>query len=91
MEEKLTHSMSYADREQLKEFARRGRNLEQTLIMISHWMSSGTDVTFPDYAANWAAANTREDVGAMRDQWPLVGPRMIAENRTEWGSAIRDF
>ncbi|RQP21802.1 hypothetical protein [Piscinibacter terrae] len=83
------HSMTYQEREQLKQFARKGQNLEQTLIMISHWMSCGHDVTFSGYAANWAAANSRDDVGAIRQQWPLTGPRMIADDRTEWGSAVR--
>lgn len=86
-EEKLFHSMSHAEREQLKQFARQGKLLEPAMIMFSHWMSCGVDVTFSDYASNWAAANTREDVGAIRTHWPLIGPRMIADNRTEWGSA----
>ena len=79
--------MSYAERETLKAFARRGVELQNTLIMISHWMASAADVTFTGYASNWAAANT-PDGSAMRAQWPLNGPRMIANNTSEWGSAI---
>ena len=85
----VAHSMSFAEREKLKQFARGGRNLEQALIMISHWMRTDVDVTFSGYAANWAAANTREDVSAIREHWPLQGPRMIADNLTAWGSAVK--
>ena len=85
----LAHSMTFAEREQLKQFARSGRNLEQALVMICHWMRCAADVTFSGYAANWAVAKTTEEVGAIRDQWPLQGPRMIADNSTEWGSAVK--
>ena len=82
------HSMTYAECEGLKAFARKGENLEQALIMISHWMICGFDVTFSGYAANWAAANKNEDVEAIRRQWPLTGKRMIADNGTAWGGTI---
>jgi len=80
--------MSYDQREALKEFALRGENLKKTLMMLSHWMSSGVDVTFSGYASNWAAANCVDDVAAIRRQWPLNGPRMITDNLKAWGSAI---
>lgn len=90
MEEKESlHSMTYKEREQLKQFARRGKCLEQALVMIAHWMRCSQDVTFSGYASNWAAAQTQEDVSAIREQWPLTGPRMIANDRTEWGSAVK--
>lgn len=80
------HSMTLAERETLKRFAREGKNLEQTIIMISHWMGCQVDVSFSGYAANWAVANTVEDVSAMRACWPLTEGRMIADNSTAWGS-----
>lgn len=87
-EQPFPHVMTYDEREALKQFARRGQNLEQTLIMLAHWMRCDIDVSFSGYAANWAAANTREDVSAMREQWPLTTPRMIADDSTSWGSFL---
>ena len=86
MEQGLPHSMTFKEREELKAFARKGLNISETLIMISHWMSCAIDVTFTGYASNWAAANLTDDVSAMRLQWPLTGPRWIANNSTAWGS-----
>ncbi len=71
MEQGLPHSMTFKEREELKAFARKGLNISETLIMISHWMSCAIDVTFTGYASNWAAANLTDDVSAMRLQWPL--------------------
>ncbi len=88
-DQEFQHSMTYKEREQLKKFARQGLCLDQALIMISHWMGCGHDVTFSGYASNWAVAQAHEDVQAIRDQWPLNEPRMIADGRTEWGSAIK--
>ena len=88
-EAEAPHSMTYAEREKLKQFARQGKCLEQTLIMISHWMRCAPDVTFSGYASNWAASQAGEAVSAMREQWPLIGPRMIADGSSEWGSAIK--
>ncbi|MDV7210483.1 hypothetical protein [Azotobacter beijerinckii] len=79
-------AMTYAEREQLKQFAGEGKNLHETLTMIAHWMRQAEAVPFSDYAANWAAAEQRKDVEAMRQQWPLTGPRMIADNCSDWGS-----
>ncbi len=56
------HSMTHQEREQLKQVARRGKCLEQALVMISHWMRCSHDVTFSGYASNWAAAQLLEDV-----------------------------
>ena len=88
-EKELRHSMTYSERAELKQFARKGKNLEQALAMIAHWMACNLDVTFSGYAANWAAARTHDDVSAMRKQWPLSAPRMIADNASEWGSALK--
>jgi hypothetical protein len=82
--------MTYEEREQLKEFARRGENLEQTLFMIAHWMRCTQDVSFSGFAANWATANRSEAVSAILRQWPLVGDRFIADNSSEWGSAKKE-
>lgn len=91
-EEQLTqHVMSLKERETLKEFARRGENLEQIVIIIAHWMSCAMDVSFSGYAAQWAAANTKDDLSALRKQWPLESPRMIADNSTAWGSYMQNF
>lgn len=87
-EELIEHAMTYAEREALKDFARRGTNLEQMLVLVSNWMACGVDVTFSGYASHWAAARTGEDTAAIRAKWPLKGPRMIADNRSDWGSAI---
>lgn len=80
------HVMTFAERESLKDFARSGRSLDQALIMIAHWMRCNIDVTFAGYAANWAEANQTDDVSALRQHWPLSGPRMIADNSSDWGS-----
>lgn len=84
------HVMTKGEREELKQFARRGENLEQLIIIISHWMSCAMDVSFSGYAAQWAAANTKEDISALRKQWPLQSPRMIADNSTAWGSYLKN-
>lgn len=78
--------MTYDEREALKEFARKGINLEETIIMIAHWHRQDVRVSFTDYAANWAAAESRTDVTAMRKQWPLIGKRHIADNYSDWHS-----
>jgi hypothetical protein len=80
-----SHTMTYTERETLKDFARRGRNNDQIVILICHWMRNH-DVDFSTYAANWAAANSSEDVSAIQKQWPLTGPRMIADDCSNWGS-----
>lgn len=83
------HSMTYAERESLKDFARRGECLDEALIMIAHWMRESQDVSFTGYASNWAEARRTESNEPMRKQWPLRGARFIADGSTEWGSAIR--
>ena len=45
-EQPAQHVMFYQEREELKKFARNGENLEQILIIISHWMSCAMDVSF---------------------------------------------
>jgi hypothetical protein len=82
------HCMTYAEREALKKFARTGQDLEQALVMISHWMSCSQDVSFSAYAANWVAAQATADVPSMHQYWPLKAPRMIADNSTAWGSYL---
>ncbi|HRD97926.1 MAG TPA: hypothetical protein PLA97_16180 [Rubrivivax sp.] len=87
METEYPKAMTYDEREELKRFARRGKNLEEVVIMIANWMSCGVDVTFTGYAANWIAANNTGNLEAMASTWPLTGPRMIADDSTAWGSA----
>ena len=81
-------SMKYEERETLKSFAQRRECLADTLVMIAHWMRQTQDVTFAGYAANWAEANRSRNIEPMRKQWPLSGPRFIADNTSEWGSAL---
>jgi len=90
-ESETTHSMSYAEREALKQFADRGECLADTLLMITHWMRQTQDVSFTGYASNWSEANrlTRK-IEEMRNAWPLHGPRFIANGSSEWGSAVQD-
>lgn len=88
-EQPFLHGMTFPEREELKQFARRGENLEETIIMLAHWMSCGMDVSFSGYAANWCVATKASDVSAMRLQWPLNAPRMIADGSTAWGSFLK--
>lgn len=83
------HSMTYAEREALKLFARAGINLEEILIYIAHWLRCDMDVSFSGYVAHRAASEIAVDVSAIRRQWPLTGPRMIADGSSEWGSYLR--
>ncbi|MBB5320440.1 hypothetical protein [Marinobacter oulmenensis] len=78
--------MTYQEREELKRFAAYGQCLHETVTMIAHWMRQDKPVPFSDYASNWAAAEQRKDVSAMREQWPLKGPRRIADNCSDWDS-----
>jgi hypothetical protein len=78
--------MTYQEREGLKQFAAQGKCLHKTVTMITHWMRQNEPVPFSDYAANWAAAENRVDVSAMRAEWPLKGPRRIADNCSDWNS-----
>ena len=91
-EEAPSHSMTYAEREKLKSFAAAGNSLPAMLLAIAHWMREGMDVSFSGYIANWAEANRDQvwEVEAIREQWPLSGPRFIADNSSTWGSAIPD-
>ena len=82
------HSMTYAERENLKRFAERGECLADALVMIAHWMRQSQDVTFTGYASNWAEANRARDIEAIRAQWPLTGSRFIADDRSDWGSTV---
>ena len=79
------HFMTMDEREKLKNFARRGVNCEQTVIMISHWMRN-KHVGFYDYTSNWVAAQTDDEISAMRQEWPLIGPRMIKDQGSDWNS-----
>ena len=84
-----SHRMTLKERESLKRFARQGVRLEQTLIMISNWMSCMQDVSFTAYAANWAVAVEPENENALKEQWPLTDRRMIADGETAWGSYLK--
>lgn len=78
--------MTYEEREHLKVFADQDESLAEVIFMIAHWMRQPEAVPFSNYAANWAAAHTSSDVAAMRQHWPLTGPRMIANGQSGWGS-----
>lgn len=78
--------MTYAEREALKQFADQGECLHEALLMIAHWARQRVPIPFTEYAAQWAAAESRKDVEPMRAQWPLSAPRMIADNCSDWGS-----
>lgn len=82
------HSMTYPEREALKVFARSGENLQEMIIYIAHWLRCDMDVSFSGYVAHRAASETAVDVSAICRQWPLVGPRMIADGSSEWGSYL---
>lgn len=82
------HSMTYPEREALKAFARSGKNLEEIIIYIAHWLRCEIDVSFSGYVAHRAASEIAVDVSAIREQWPLTGPRMIADGSSEWGSYL---
>ena len=83
------HSMTYREREALKGFARSGENLQEMIIYIAHWLRCDMDVSFSGYVAHRAASETAVDVSAIRRQWPLVEPRMIADGSSEWGSYLK--
>lgn len=81
-------SMTYEERESLKEFAGKGQCLAEALTMIAHWMRQSQGVTFTDFAANWCEANRFRLIDPMREHWPHTGDRFIADNTSEWGSAL---
>ena len=83
------HSMTYSEREALKSFARAGESLEELIVFIAHWLRCPMDVSFSGYVAHRAAAETAVDVSAIRRQWPVNGPRMIADGSSEWGSYLK--
>jgi hypothetical protein len=72
-----TKSMSYEEREALKQlagdlsYAGKTHDLKELITMIAHWMRCSLNVTFSDYAANWADVQTQEGVEAIRQKWPL--------------------
>ena len=77
--------MTYGEREHLKhsDFGDQARHV---LTMIAHWHRQPMLVPFADYAANWSAAEKRHDVGRLREAWPLIGVRRIADNCSTWDS-----
>lgn len=81
--------MSYQEREQVKQFAGNRKNLSDLLTCIAHWMRQTNPIPFSEYAAQWAAAEQRRDVSAMRAEWPLNGDRAIADNCSDWGTFLR--
>lgn len=85
-----SHSMTYAEREHLKKFATEGKSLATIILGFSHWMREDMDVSFSGYISNWAVANQHLDVEPILAQWPLIGPRLIADNSSIWGSALPD-
>ena len=87
-DEDISHSMTYAERESLKVFAQKGKNLDTALILVTYWLRCAQDITFDGFVSNWAEANRSDDIEAIRTHWPHSGPRMIADGSTEWGSTI---
>ena len=81
-------SMTYKERESLKVFAGKGQCLAEALTMIAHWMRQSQEVTFTGFAANWCEANRLRLIDPMREHWPHTGTRFIADNTSEWGSAL---
>ena len=84
------HCMTYQERESLKSFAAKEECLSETLLMVAQWMRQPQDVSFSGYAANWAEANRSRSIEPMLKQWPLIGARFIADNTSEWGSAVTE-
>ena len=87
-DESPMHCMTYSEREQVKQFARRGEGLADVLIAITHWMRCAQDISFSAYIANWAIAQTQSDLTVVKNEWPLSSSRMIADGSTEWGSYL---
>lgn len=79
-----SQAMTYDEREALKAFARNNKNLQETIIMIAHWMRQDTKINFSNYAANWAAGHQETDVKAMLEEWPLKGKRHIKDGGSDW-------
>lgn len=79
-----SHAMTYDEREALKAFARSNENLMETIVMIAHWMRQDIEISFSNYAANWAIGHQETDVKVMRRQWPLNGKRHIKDGGSDW-------
>jgi hypothetical protein len=77
-------AMTYDEREALKAFARDNQNLQETILMIAHWMRQDTKINFSSYAANWAAGHRETDATAMQKEWPLKGTRHIKDGGSDW-------
>lgn len=77
-------AMNYDEREALKAFAQDNQNLQETILMIAHWMRQDTKINFSSYAANWVAGHQTTDVTPMQKEWPLKGARHIKDGGSDW-------
>lgn len=81
--------MTYAEREHLKH-SDFGDQACHVITMIAHWHRQYVRVPFTDYAKNWVAADTQNDVSNLAKAWPMSGSRRIADGMTQWDSFGKD-
>lgn len=77
-----THSMSYEEREHLKNMPTDESSLKALPHLIAHWMRN-ENINFTLYASNWCVAN-EYGTEAMRQHWPLKNARILADGATDW-------
>lgn len=77
--------MTHHEREHLKRCPKDAESLYAIPHLIAHWMRQTKRVCFSDYAANWCVAHKLSTDG-MRQHWPLVGERYIADGFSQWGT-----
>lgn len=79
-------TMTMGEREHLKA-SHFGDQAPHVITMIAHWHRQRVSVGFTQYASNWAVAQKERSVSEIAKAWPLlVGPRMIEDGCTDWGS-----
>lgn len=81
-----TELIPIEDANAIKEIVRAGVEAVPCGLVIVYWITCLVNVPFAVYAAHWIEANMPSGASAMRARWPLIGPRMIADNMSEWGS-----
>lgn len=95
MSKDIAQKMTYQEREQLKTFADKCassgdiQSLQNTLILIAHWMRQGQEISFTEYASNWTAAQAGREDGnqstrEMMSEWPLTGEQKIAPGYSDY-------
>jgi hypothetical protein len=84
METAESHQNAYEQREALKKVSRAANH--QMGIVLAHWDRCAEIVSLSDYASQWAAARPDEEVAELKLIYPLRGPRMIADNCSDWNS-----